>query len=58
MLKAHDTSRKYINLENTVLLTKARQDSATSNLWVQFIWLSFGRCPLFLHFLEALDMCF
>ena len=41
MLEARAKSRKSINLENAVLLTKAPQEGAASILLIQFIGLSF-----------------
>ena len=58
MQEARAKSKKSINLKNTVLLAKAVQEGAASNLMVQFIWLFNVLCPRFLHFLEALDLCF
>ena len=58
MLEARAKSRKSINLENAVLLTKAPQEGATFNLLIQFIWLSFVFCQCIIHFPEALELCF
>ena len=58
MSEARATSRKSINLENAVLLTKAPQEGATFNLLIQFIWLSFVFCQCIIHFPEALELCF